>query len=288
MKKILFVEDDPMISEIYQKKLSQSGFDVTVAFSGEDALRKINDNNYDVVLLDLVLPGLGGVDLLRKLKQDERLGVEMQVVVFSNLNDPERQEEAYRYGAAGFILKSQFNPSEFVVEFQRLLEQFFEQRKSRLQASGTDGAEAVHQLSSEVSVSDGQKKRIVFIEDEDVFIGLFKRKLEDSGYEVVVARSGLQGLEEIYTNKVDLILTDIVMPKMRGDEMVRRIKNNPNTSSIPIIALSASVTEDEIQLVRAQGVTEFFVKTEITPGDLVRRIREIFGEPSQSLGETPM
>jgi len=269
MYKILLVEDDPMISEIYQRKLTSSHFDVDVAKSGQEVLQSIHSEKYDLVLLDLVLPEMSGMDILEKLNKEGKTGKNLRIIIFSNLNDSENQEKAMRLGASGFIAKSQYNPSEFVKEVNRLLLQFYEQ----------DGnAQRLEKKQDEKTIKiqkKNGKKRIVFIEDEAIFLELFVEKLQSEGYDIVIARTGLEGLEKIYNTSADLIITDIMMPKMKGDEMVKKLKSNANTSHIPIIALSASVTDEEIRKIREYGVKDFFVKTEITPSDLARRVREL-------------
>lgn len=123
MPKILLVEDDPFIAEIYEKKLSDAGLDVVNAKTGKEVLKRVREEQYDLVLLDLVLPELSGMEVLSELrtKKDE-YDQKLQIVVFSNLSSAEEQEAAKKAGANGFISKTAFSPSQVVDEVKRYLE----------------------------------------------------------------------------------------------------------------------------------------------------------------------
>lgn len=122
MAKILLVEDDPFIAEIYEKKLTDSGFEVVNAKTGKEVLKHVLEDHYDLILLDLVLPELSGMDVLKELrtKKDE-YDQSLQIVVFSNLSGPDEQEAAKVAGANGFISKTAFNPSQVVEEVRRYI-----------------------------------------------------------------------------------------------------------------------------------------------------------------------
>lgn len=120
MPKILIVEDDPMISEIYQKKFEAAGFEVVVATNGSEVLSNVKKDKFDLVLLDLVLPEMSGMDILKELKSG-KYDPEMKVVVFSNLSEKEDRDRAIEDGADGFISKTQYSPSELVKEIQKIL-----------------------------------------------------------------------------------------------------------------------------------------------------------------------
>ncbi len=121
MAKILLVEDDDMIAEIYEKKLGDSGFEVVNAKSGKEALKRIAETPFDLVLLDMVLPELSGMEVLQELRGNAEYDKNLKVVVFSNLSGPEEQEAAKQAGAAGFISKTAYTPSQVVEEVHRYL-----------------------------------------------------------------------------------------------------------------------------------------------------------------------
>jgi CheY-like chemotaxis protein len=120
-------------------------------------------------------------------------------------------------------------------------------------------------------------KKVLLIEDEDIFIEMFGEKLEQDGFIVEAARNGAWGVKEAMANKYDILIVDMVMPAMTGEEMIAKLKNNDDTKNIPIIALSASVEDDVARRVKEMGIECFFVKTQITPSKLSRKIEELLG-----------
>jgi DNA-binding response OmpR family regulator len=124
MRKILLVEDDLFLIDIYQKKLKDSGFEVEVANDGEKALEFLKGNEFDLMLLDIVLPRIDGWKILEevgKIKK-ERKGLEkMKIVIWSNLGEKEDIKKGFSLGATSYLIKANFTPSEVVKEIEKLL-----------------------------------------------------------------------------------------------------------------------------------------------------------------------
>lgn len=271
MVKILLVEDDLMISEIYKRKFTTSGFEVDTAMSAGEVFSKVQEGTYDVMLLDLVLPEMSGIEILEKIKKDpESYNPKMKVVIFSNLNDQENQDKAIQLGAIGFIEKSSFNPTELVVEVERMLHESDERMKNKERRSET--------VFGEVRPIDLTKKKILFIEDESAFTEMFGDKLRDEGYEVDIVTHGEEGVKKAIEGMYDLIVTDVMIPGIRGDEVVRRIRKNESTKDVPIFVLSASATDEEILHIEELGVREFCLKTRTTPSILLQKIQKVLKE----------
>jgi CheY-like chemotaxis protein len=260
------VEDDPMISEIYQKKFEEAGSEVVVAASGKEVLNQAGKGKFDLVLLDMVLPEMSGLEVLKELKGG-KYDPEMKVIIFSNLSEKETKEEALAQGADGFISKTQFNPSQLAGEIQRLLDEFREQKKNEIRRENNGNGPS--------AISGEKIKKILLIEDEEVFVEMFGKKLENDGFDVTYARNGAWGLKEALAKKFDLIITDVVMPAMTGEEIVEKLKMEEKTRDIPIIMLSASMAEEGGKKIKELGITDFFVKTKIVPSDLSKRVTEI-------------
>jgi two-component system alkaline phosphatase synthesis response regulator PhoP len=125
MPKILFVEDDSMISDIYEKKFKASGFDVVKASTGGEVLAHLRKQKFDLVLLDLILPEMTGIDVLKKIREDKNIA-DSKVAIFSNLGEEEHFEEANELGAVAYITKAAYTPSEAVEEIRKLIERIGE------------------------------------------------------------------------------------------------------------------------------------------------------------------
>jgi CheY-like chemotaxis protein len=264
MAKILLVEDDPLIAEIYQRKFETSGFQVVNVTTGKAVLKTIEeDPAYDLVLLDLVIPEMGGMDVLKELRTNPRYPAELKIVVFSNLSDPEDRKRAVELGANGFMQKTEYTPTKLVAEVTRLLALFSEQEKN------------VSKQGSKTMIGAG--KRILFVEDEPVFVDMFGRRLAQEGYEIVPHGNGASAVEAAESEHFDLIITDAMLPNMTGQEVITRLKGSEKAKHIPIFLLSASLEEAEMeQLAGSPDVFKAFLKTQITPTELVREVNAIF------------
>jgi CheY-like chemotaxis protein len=265
MEKILIVEADPMILEIYQKKFSDSGFEVATADSGERVLEIAKKDKPEVILLDLIMPKMDGFEVIRNLRSGE-YDPGMKIIILSNLSQREDQERALNLGANGFVTKAEYSPTDLVKEVKRLLGQFKERTRNERRSSNEKG---------EKVASQSKNKKILLMEDEEIFVEMFGDKLKQEGYEVVSARNGAWGLKEALKDKFDLFIIDMAMPAMNGDEIVEKLKLEEATRDVPIIILSASARDDAAKKVEELGINEFFIKTQVTPTEVARKVDEI-------------
>lgn len=118
--KILFIEDDPFLSDIYMTKFEEVGYDIDISNDGEEGLKKIRENKPDIVLLDIVLPKRSGLEILEEIKNDSTLK-HIPVLILSNLGMDQNFDKAKSLGAAGYLVKSQYTPSEVVAEVEKIL-----------------------------------------------------------------------------------------------------------------------------------------------------------------------
>ncbi len=111
MRKILIIEDDVFLRNLETNRLKKDTYEIITASTGDEALEKINEPNIDLILLDLILPGVDGFDILKKIKETENLKT-IPVIVFSNLSEEKDIKKAKEMGADEFMVKSNFSLSE--------------------------------------------------------------------------------------------------------------------------------------------------------------------------------
>jgi two-component system, OmpR family, response regulator VicR len=111
--KILIVEDERTLNEAYQMVLSKQGYEIHAAFDGEEALKLTENVEPDLILLDLRMPKVGGIDFLKIYKPSEN-HPNVKIIIFSNLDNQKEIEEAYKLGAQKYILKAWASPKELV------------------------------------------------------------------------------------------------------------------------------------------------------------------------------
>ena len=126
MKQILLVEDDPFLIDIYVTKFKEAGFSVEVANDGEEGLRKLNEEKFTLLVLDIVLPHIDGWEILEKIKSNEKLK-NLKIVVLSNLGQKGEVERGIKLGATKYLIKAHYTPSEVVKEIKEVLKQKYEQ-----------------------------------------------------------------------------------------------------------------------------------------------------------------
>ena len=119
--KILIVEDDNFVSELYDHQFSKNGFATSLAGDGEVALDLIKKEKFDVVLLDIMIPKIDGVEALKRLKADANTK-DMAVIILSNLGQDELIKQALQIGAKAYIIKSLYTPDQVVAEVRSILE----------------------------------------------------------------------------------------------------------------------------------------------------------------------
>ena len=113
MAKILIVEDDPFVQRFYKRLFEVSKLQVEMASDGQEGLRKAREMLPDLILLDIVMPKLGGMDVLALLKTDEATK-NIPIVMLTVLNDQDTVKKATRLGASGFIIKSEIEPEKLL------------------------------------------------------------------------------------------------------------------------------------------------------------------------------
>lgn len=272
MPKILFVEDDPFISEIYTKKFESSGFEVVPALTGRDALKKAREGKFDLMMLDMVIPELSGMEVLHELRTNKEYDPSIKVVIFSNLSGPQERQEATHAGANGFISKTDFTPSQVVAEVQRYLDQFALQEKNAHRDQTVSSASV-----SPESEGGVVSKRILLIEDEPVFVEMFSKALLDAGYSVTTERDGKSGLDRIRSEAFDLVITDHLLPSISGREIIEKLRSDERFTALPIFLLTASLEEEEVKAMQESGaVNRSFLKTQVTPTELATVVNEFF------------
>lgn len=120
-KVVLLVDDDPLIIRVYQKKLTADGYKVNTAADGEEALSRIREEKPDIILLDVMMPKMNGVETLKELKNWESTK-EIPVIILTNLGDnPSDVENAKKIGALDYLVKSQVELKELSARIKEVV-----------------------------------------------------------------------------------------------------------------------------------------------------------------------
>jgi DNA-binding response OmpR family regulator len=119
-KSILIVEDDNFVSELYDHQFKKYGFDTKVAADGQTALDLVKNNKFDAILLDIMIPKVDGLEVLKRLKDNASVK-NTHVIILSNLGQDELIKQALQIGAKAYIIKSLYTPAQVVAEVKSIL-----------------------------------------------------------------------------------------------------------------------------------------------------------------------
>lgn len=119
------------------------------------------------------------------------------------------------------------------------------------------------------------QKTILIVEDDMFLRSLIARKLENEGYKTEMAIDGEDGLVKVGAVKPDLVLLDIILPKMNGFEVLERIKSNSSTKDIPVILLTNLGEKEDAEKGMNLGAVGYMVKAHFTPEEIIAKIKEI-------------
>lgn len=118
--KLLIIEDDLFLLNMYASKFELEGFEVIIAEDGEKGWKTAIKDVPDVILLDIMMPKMNGFEVLEKLKSDDKVS-KIPVILLTNLSQRDEIERAMNLGAADFLIKAHFRPSEVVEKIKKLL-----------------------------------------------------------------------------------------------------------------------------------------------------------------------
>lgn len=114
---------------------------------------------------------------------------------------------------------------------------------------------------------------VLVVEDTELLRRIYADKLTQDGYEVLTAGDGIEALQHLRTAHVDLLLLDLIMPKMSGLEVLDAIKKDPRTRDIPVLILSNLGQDSDVERGLALGAVDYLIKNEAKPADVAEKIR---------------
>jgi diguanylate cyclase (GGDEF)-like protein/PAS domain S-box-containing protein len=240
---ILVVEDDPSTSELLTLYLAQEGYRIAHAYNGDTAINRIKELKPFAVLLDVMLSGKDGWEILQEMKSDPEIK-DIPVIISSVIDN---RELGFTLGASDYLVK----PVDRITLLRKLEELSFATKKGR------------------------RPVNILCIDDHDEVLELLTSILEPSGYNVITANSGKQGVEKAIAYRPDLVILDLMMPEVDGFEVAQILKNNPSTMDIPVFILTAKDLTVDDRLRLAGKIENCIQKSHFTKEDLLMHIRDL-------------
>lgn len=119
--------------------------------------------------------------------------------------------------------------------------------------------------------------KILLVEDDEMLHSMYNQKFSNEGHDVVSAYNGSEGVAKAQSDKPDVILLDIIMPKMDGFVALKKIKENDDTAKIPVIMLTNLGQEEDIKKGKELGADDYFIKANHTPAEVVEKVKNLLG-----------
>ncbi len=254
---------------VMKAKLEYEGYDVVAATDGQMGYNMLDSEHPDLVLLDIMLPKMNGFDFLAKAKNEGKI---IPIIVVSNSGQPVEIDKALKLGAKDYLIKAEFNPSDVLEKAEKVLG-----LSPRKQATMTDKDSAGPGESQQDRTQKGKsgKTKILIVEDDKFLRDLILQKLQREGFETVPALDGEEGLRLAKEKMPDLMLLDLILPGLDGFEVLKQLKSDGGTKSIPIIVLSNLGQKEDMDRAFAGGAEDFMVKANFTPGEIIAKIKQI-------------
>jgi CheY-like chemotaxis protein/signal transduction histidine kinase len=250
-KQILLVEDHKAQSQALKEMMQSNGITVDQAFDGESAFNMLHKNDYQCVILDLNLPDISGLDLLDKIKEVERFSTLPVIINTAMELDKTSVSRLMKYANA-MVVKTNKSSDRLIDEVNLFLNKI-----STAPQAGSTAAKV-----AAVSGKDGVKGKKVLIVDDDMR-NIFALSSALQGYDMKVEIAGdgeeaIAKLEQIAD--IDIVLMDIMMPKMDGYEATRYIRKQSKWARLPVIALTAKAMKDDREKCIEAGANDYITK----------------------------
>jgi len=263
-KQILLVEDHKAQSQALKDMMQGQGITVDQAFDGESAFRMLHENEYQCVILDLNLPDISGLDLLDKIKEVERFA-SLPVIVNTAMELDKASVNRLMQYANAMVVKTNKSADRLIDEVNLFLNKISESNSAQYEQ--TPAFAKVKLPSKGKGALKG--KKVLIVDDDMRNIFALSSALQSYDLIVEIANDGEEAiakLEEV--PNINIVLMDIMMPKMDGYEATRYIRKQNKWAKLPVIALTAKAMKDDREKCIAAGANDYITK----PVDMDRLI----------------
>jgi DNA-binding NtrC family response regulator len=236
-RKILILEAEKSVAEGLQMILEEEGYAVDLALSGRSAMDTLREKEVDLLVADLRLPDMDGMEVVREAKEKRP---STKVIVMTGYPSVSSAVDAMRLGVSDYLPKPLRGD-----DFKTAVGKVFQKEKNAALDQETDKAEPRRagrdRKDDDLDSEDPSRPRILIMEDEPSLAAGLKMVLSEQGYRVSVADAGLRALGSLTGRDYDLLLMDLRLPDMDGMEVLRLIKETKPETGVIVMTGYASV-----------------------------------------------
>ncbi|OGD09302.1 MAG: hypothetical protein A2Y86_08045 [Candidatus Aminicenantes bacterium RBG_13_62_12] len=302
MFKILVIEDEPDQNKLIRLRLEARGHCVLLAGKAKEGLDLAVREKPDLIILDMILPDMHGLDVAIKLKQNPATRA-IPIIALSAVGSPDFTKACLQEGIAAYVRKP-YEPRELfrIIERyvrpeaprrtveprpaapqksyqEKLIEiekQFFQKTPAARSASAVRRESKADETRT-AAPDLPRQKNILIIDDDTSFGAIVSARLAEHGFEVQLALDGISGLRQAFLKRPDLVLLNLILPAGGGEAVLTNLRKSQEAGSVPIFImsslLSAKMLEEKARELGAQG----YISKPIDPEDLLYIIESVIG-----------
>jgi len=255
--KILIVDDESLNVKLLAAMIPSDQYDTVTAYNGEEALKIVFDLHPDIILLDIMMPGLDGYELTQRLKSDPE-SRDIPIVLVTAFGGTDCEIKGLEAGADEFLNKP-VNRTELLARVKSLLclRQYKEQIKSR-----TGSINSITHKNKDKNFAENEINlpTILIVEDDKMDAKLTQSYLQGEPYQIKLAKDGDEAISRAQQERIDVILLDLILPRKNGFEVCSTLKEMERTQNIQIVVITGLSDLDSKLKGIELGVDDYLVK----------------------------
>ncbi len=276
MVRILIVDDDPKNLKLMRGLLARDNYELSTAADGATALAQVEQNPPDLILLDVIMPGMDGYEVTRRLKAGAATKT-IPIILVTALDSPRDRVLGLEAGAEEFLTKP-VNPVEIEARIQSMLKLKRYRDQLGLRSSSEDKLLKSNPRTP-ICEDEQRSRHILIVDDNAKDLKLLRSHLISPDYHLDVVSNGSDAIDAISRRHFDLILLDILLPGMDGFEICRRIKQTTETRDTQVVLITClNDVENKIKGVEL-GADDYLIKP-IDPRELQARVNVLLKKKS--------
>jgi len=250
-RRLLIVDDDPRDRAQIMELIGNGDVELVAVSNGQEALKTLRESHFDCMVLDLLMPGFSGFEVLEEMQKDERLA-DVPVIIYTAKDLSKKDEARLSKLARGVIIKDVRSPERLLDETTLFLHRVI-----------ANMPENKRQMLNKLYQADTalQNKRVLIVDDDIRNIFALTTVLERHKVEVFSAENGKAAIELLKkTPDIQAVLMDIMMPEMDGYDTMRAVRKMPEFRTLPIVALTAKAMKGDREKCIEAGASDYITK----------------------------
>ena len=267
--RILVVDDILPNVKLLEAKLTSEYYEVVTAMSGEEALQKAKETSPDLVLLDIMMPGMDGFEVCTRMKADPEIA-HIPVVMVTALTDTQDRVKGLECGADDFLSKP-VNDTALMARVRSLvrLKMAIDEWRARETTATQLGViqENANALNEEIT-----EAKVLLVEDMDFELNKIKETIETAGHSIETVPTGMDAVRQTSTNTYDLLIISLNLENDDGVRLCSHLRSNEKTRNTPILMIGGEEDLDQIARGLEIGAHDYIVRP-VDRNELLARLK---------------